>query len=180
MALRPGTHLLGPIAGSLQVLTYREGFAQKVGHDLILTVARWEASVEVAADGSCSEVRLDADPGSLEVTDGRNGIKPLSARDREEIRRNIDQRVLQGRRITFASSRVDSEPGSLSMTGELSLGDAARAVAFDLALGEDGRLQATLPVVQSHWSIKPYSALMGALKVRDAVDVVLDVQLPVD
>jgi hypothetical protein len=35
-----------------------------------------------------------------------------------------------------------------------------------------------LPVTQSEWGIKPYRALMGALKVRDTVEVVLDASLP--
>jgi hypothetical protein len=35
----------------------------------------------------------------------------------------------------------------------------------------------TLP--QSEWGIKPYRGMMGTLKVRDTVDIVLDVPLPV-
>jgi hypothetical protein len=33
-------------------------------------------------------------------------------------------------------------------------------------------------VTQSEWGIKPYKAMMGVLKVRDDVDIVLDVALP--
>jgi hypothetical protein len=33
-------------------------------------------------------------------------------------------------------------------------------------------------VTQSEWGIAPYRGLMGALKVRDAVDVVIDARLP--
>lgn len=178
MALRPGRHVLDPAAGSLRILTYREGLAQKVGHDLTFTVARWKASIDVAADGSCSAVELEVDSDSLELTDSRNGVKPLTARDRDEIRRNVEQRVLRGRPIAFASSRIGIEAGILSVSGELSLGDAARTVDFDLVLHEDGRLHATLPLIQSRWGIKPYSALLGALRVRDALDVELDVHLP--
>jgi hypothetical protein len=50
--------------------------------------------------------------------------------------------------------------------------------SFELALDERGRVTGTLPVIQSEWGIKPYRALMGALKVRDAVDIVLDAPLP--
>ena len=41
-----------------------------------------------------------------------------------------------------------------------------------------GRVSATIPVTQSEWGIKPYRGLMGALKVRDDVEIVLDVALP--
>ena len=36
----------------------------------------------------------------------------------------------------------------------------------------------TIPVTQSAWGIKPYRGLMGALKVRDDVEVVIDARLP--
>jgi hypothetical protein len=32
-------------------------------------------------------------------------------------------------------------------------------------------------VTQSEWGIKPYRGMMGALKVRDTVEVVIDVAL---
>ena len=35
-------------------------------------------------------------------------------------------------------------------------------------------MHATVPVVQTRWGIKPYRGLMGALKVRDDVEIVLD------
>lgn len=38
VSLSPGKHTLGPDSGSMQVLTYREGMAQKAGHDLIIDV----------------------------------------------------------------------------------------------------------------------------------------------
>jgi hypothetical protein len=37
-----------------------------------------------------------------------------------------------------------------------------------------------LPVTQSEWGITPYRGLLGALKVRDTIEVVLDVALPSD
>jgi hypothetical protein len=47
VAFRAGTHRVGRDDGRLQVRTYREGFAQKVGHDLIIDVGQWEAVVEI-------------------------------------------------------------------------------------------------------------------------------------
>ena len=40
VAFRAGTHTVGGDNGMLQVRTYREGMAQKVGHDLIIDVER--------------------------------------------------------------------------------------------------------------------------------------------
>src|ERR671922_534955 len=97
MALRTGTHRLGPDNASLQVRTYREGVAAKVGHDLILDVTRWEATVDVAG----STVELSADPESLEVREGLRGVKPLTDKDRVEIRRNVDEKILGSHPIQF-------------------------------------------------------------------------------
>ena len=47
-----------------------------------------------------------------------------------------------------------------------------------LAIGDDGSLKASAVIKQSDWGIKPYSALFGALKVADEVDVALDAQAP--
>ena len=49
MALASGIHRLGPDNASLQVKTYREGMAAKVGHDLVIEVTRWDATVDLAA-----------------------------------------------------------------------------------------------------------------------------------
>ena len=51
----------GPDTGRLEVHTYREGVAAKVGHDLIIEVERWSASDEGGA------LELTADPTSLVV-----------------------------------------------------------------------------------------------------------------
>ncbi len=47
-------------------------------------------------------------------------------------------------------------------------------------MAADGRVTGTFLVAQSEWGIKPYRALLGALRVRDTVEVVLDVVLPTD
>ena len=35
-----------------------------------------------------------------------------------------------------------------------------------------------LEIVQTEWGIKPYRGLMGALKVRDEVEIVIEARLP--
>src|SRR5919206_3263267 len=104
MALRTGTHSLGPENASLQVRTYREGVAAKAGHDLIIDVARWDATVEVAGEPAGWTIELNADPRSLKIREGLRGVKPLTDKDRVEIRKNIDEKILGGRPIRFRST----------------------------------------------------------------------------
>ena len=176
--LAPGTHQLGPDTGTVRVHTYREGIAQKVGHDLIIEVGQWQGTLEVGDDGEPQALAFEADSSSLRVLEGARGVKPLTDKDRDEIKSNIDQKILQRRPISFRSSAVELRDGHLAVQGELAIAGTTRPASFPLTLSPDGRLEARLPVTQSEWGIKPYRGLMGALKVRDDVEVVLDLRLP--
>jgi polyisoprenoid-binding protein YceI len=179
VAIAPGTYRLGPDNASLQVRTYREGIGAKVGHDLVLDVTHWEATVDIADDPARSSVELSADARSLEVREALRGVKPLTDRDRDEIRRNIDEKVLRGQPIRFRSSTVSPLDGEqLVVEGELDMAGSTRPVTAHLDVDAAGRVTATLPLAQSAWGIRPYRGLMGALKVRDEVEVVIAAQLP--
>jgi hypothetical protein len=156
------------------VKTYREGIAQKVGHDLILGVNNWQGALVL--NGSTSSISLDVDSGSLQVIEGHNGVKPLSDKDRGEIVKNIDAKILRKQPISFRSTQVERSANGLSVQGNLSIGSETRAVAFELAM-DGNRVQGIVPLVQRDFGIKPYSAMMGALKVRDDVEIVIDAPL---
>ena len=179
MAIPTGTHRLGPDDASLEVRTYREGVAAMAGHDLIIGVTRWDATLEAAADPAGWRIELNADPGSLEVREGLRGVKPLTDRDRVEIRKNIDTKVLGREPIRFSSSAVrPGDGGRVAVEGELTMAGRTRPVALELTHGDGGALTGTVSLKQSDWGIKPYRGLMGALKVRDDVEVVVEATLP--
>jgi polyisoprenoid-binding protein YceI len=175
-----GTHKVDGDNGTLQVRTYREGLAQRVGHDLIIDVVQWEAAADVREDGTLAAVHLDVDPHSLQVREGLHGIKPLTDKDRADIGKTIDEKILRGRPIAFRSTAVEPGNGGLIVRGELELAGATRTASFELDTTADGRVRGTLPVTQSEWGIKPFRGMMGALKVRDTIEVVLDVPLRSD
>ena len=164
---------LGPHNAMLVVKTYREGVAAKAGHDLVIEVERWHATIEPGGGA----IELSADSRSLAIREGVRGVKPLTDRDRREIRKNIDEKVLGGQPIEFRSGspRVDGE--RMVADGELTMAGATRPVSAVLAVGA-GRVTGTIPLRQSEWGIKPYRGLMGALKVRDEVEIVIDAPLP--
>lgn len=179
MPLTTGNYRLGPDNASLQVKTYREGVAAKVGHDLVIEVTRWEATVEVGADPASSTVQLSADARSLEVREGVGGLKPLTDKDRGEIDKNIDGKVLGGQPISFRSRalRPADDGARLTVEGDLTMAGSTRPVTAQLDVGADGRVSGTIPLTQSDWDIKPYRGLMGALKVRDELEIVIDAGL---
>ena len=173
----PPTLGLGPADGDLLVHAFRDGLAQKVGHDLILEVNSWTAAVELGDDSRPAAVVLEADPTSLSVREALHGVKPLTNADRRSIRENIVAKVLGTQAIAFRSERIDAGPGELAVAGSLSLHGRSRPVSFSLA-HDDGRLTGGLILRQSDWGITPYRALMGALKVRDEVELRIAVRLP--
>lgn len=178
MTLEPGTYRLGPDNAELHVRTYREGVASRAGHDLVIVVTQWEATVAVGDDGAPSSLQLTADPRSLDPREGLGGVKPLTDKDRAEIRSNIDGKVLRGQPITFRSTSVRlADGGRLAAEGELTVAGTTRPVAAELAVAADGRVRGTIPLAQTEWGIKPYRGLMGALKVRDEVEIVIDAPL---
>ena len=137
MALPTGTHSLGPDNASLQVRTYREGVAAKAGHDLIIDVTRWDARVEVADEPVGWTIELNADPRSLEIREGLRGVKSLTDKDRVEIRKNIDEKVLGSDPIQFRSSgvRPADDGGRLTVDGELAMAGSTRPLTARLKRG---------------------------------------------
>lgn len=152
--------------------------AARAGHDLVLEVGRWGATLVVGDEPGGSSLRVEADAGSLHAREGRGGVKPLSDRDREEIRRTNDAKVLRGAEIVFRSTSVEPDgPDGLRFTGELTIGSAAHPLSFAVAVAGD-ELTGTAKVTQSAWGITPYRGFMGALKVRDDVEVVFRGRVP--
>jgi polyisoprenoid-binding protein YceI len=178
VGLQAGTYRLGPDAGTLSVRTGRTGAAAKAGHDLVIEVTAWEGTLRVGDDPADTSVELEADATSLHVREASGGVQSLGDDDKANIRTTIHDDVLKGHAIAFRSTAVTSADGRLTVEGELTLAGTTRPLAFDLAVGDDGRLGATAVVKQTDWGMKPYSTLFGALKVADEVRVELDAALP--
>jgi polyisoprenoid-binding protein YceI len=162
----------GPENASLRIRTGRTGGAAKAGHDLLIEVESWQATLDREAQPALT---LTADSRSLRVLEGTGGLKSLSESDKADIKKTIDKDVLKGEPIEFRSSEVQDAPGGgLSVRGELSLNRKQAPVAFELAIGDDGRMTGSATVTQSAHGIKPYSALFGALKVADDVRIEIE------
>jgi hypothetical protein len=163
----------GPDNARLTLRTSRKGAASKAGHDLLIEVGSWAATLDLEAQPALT---LTADSRSLRVLEGTGGVKSLDEDDKANIAKTIDDEVLKGCAIEFRSSHVERRPdGGLNVTGELELGGRRAPVAFELS-NRDGRLTGAATVTQTAHGIKPYSALFGALKVADEVQVAVEAQ----
>jgi polyisoprenoid-binding protein YceI len=180
MAADAGKHRLGPDRDRITLRTYRQGLASQAGHDLTIGVARWSGDLTVSDDGSPSALDVRIDLHSLTIKEGSGGVKPLTDRDRREIAVTA-RKVLgsdQHPEATFtAGSFEPSGSGGGTIAGTFTLRGAARPLRLQVSQASPGQYRATASLVQSDYGIKPYTGFFGALRVRDAVDIEIDVDL---
>jgi hypothetical protein len=180
MAIMPGTHELGPENASLRIETKRSGAAAKAGHDLVIEVGSWRGTLQIGEDPGQNSLVLSADSGSMEVIEGTGGIMALTDEDKVEIKRTLEDEVLQPGQVEFKSTQVTPTDDSqrMEVTGELTMNGNVHELNFELELGPEGAVSARATVKQSDWGIEPYSGLFGTLKVRDEVEAVGEASLP--
>lgn len=167
-----GTHKLGPASGALRVRTARTGAVAKAGHDLLMEVGDWDATLELA--GEATTLTLRADSSSLTVLEGTGGMVKLGDQDKANILQTIGDEVLSRHDIEFRSTDVSADGDHYQLHGELTLAGQTHPLSFELEAPAGGRLIASAVVKQTDWGIKPYTTLFGALKVADEVIVSFD------
>jgi hypothetical protein len=137
----------------------------------VIEVTSWSATLDVADELARSSLELEADATSMKVREGTGGVMELGDADRREIEQNIDDEVLGRHPIEFRSNSVEGDGERLRVRGDLTLAGRGQPVEFDLRVGPDGAIAGSARLKQSDWGIKPYTALFGALKVADEVEV---------
>jgi polyisoprenoid-binding protein YceI len=175
MPIQEGTHKIGPENGTLTIKTGREGAAAKAGHDLTLEATSWEGTLEL---GDNPSVKLTIDPASIEVREGQGGAKPLDEGDKDDIKKSMTKDILGSHQISFESSDVQVDNGSMKVSGNLSVAGSSDSIDVPLTVGDDGTVQCSVKLSQSQFGIKQFKALMGALKVKDTVEVQIEAKLP--
>jgi len=174
---------IGPDQGSLTLTTGVVGAAARVGHNLVIVMDDWSATVTMSR-GRPRAVSLSAALASLRIESGSGGIKPISDRDRADIRASAlgALHADEHPEATFEANALRLAGDTLPMEGTLTVGGTARAIS---ALADveraDGhvRVHCTVPVLQSDFGVTPHSTMLGQLKVADEVHIDLDVEVDV-
>ena len=163
--------------GDVLIRTGVAGPAAAVGHRLTLAMRHWRATTQWDADEPVS-AELTVEVGSLEVVRGEGGVTPLSAPEKMLVRSNAlrSLAVKQFPRITFVANEIEKTDDGYLLTGTLTIHGTPRVQVVDLHIDDQGGnwwLSSETTVRQSVFGIKPYSQLLGALKVADEVVVSL-------
>ena len=152
-----------------RVFTFKDGLLSAIAHDLEIDVERFE--VEVAEDGS---ITASFEVASLRVLDavvgGQRSPGTLSAKDKTKIEATMLGDVLhvkKHRKVRFESTQV----GEASVEGRLELHGRSQKIRLRRTGDE---VEVTLH--QPDFGIKPFSVMLGTLKVKPGVLVRLRLQ----
>jgi polyisoprenoid-binding protein YceI len=168
---------------SFEIDVYKSGFARAFAHDHVMGVTRFSGQVTYDANEiASSRVELEVDAAALAVQD-----RGVSAKDRRKIKRTMDSKeildVARYPKIRFRSSAVrllrklETKPGDppqllLEVTGKLTLHGVTRELKAPVRVTVAARAvtaEAQLRFKQSLFGMKPYSAMLGAVGVKDEV-----------
>lgn len=168
--------------GEFVVTTGVAGPAAKMGHRLTIAFRSWKASVDWDS-GEPVAVEVIVDVDSLEVLRGEGGVKGLSAPEKMLARSNA-LGVFDAKKfptITFRADDVAPIDGGYRLTGTLEIHGVARDRTVDVQVSDAGdawRIACDTEVLHSDFRMKPYSMVMGAMKVEDAVAVSFSAERP--
>jgi hypothetical protein len=164
--------------GRIKVFTFREGVLSAIAHDLLLRLERFELS----HDGALVEGRFW--PESLVVEGamdhGRLSAGALDAGQKAEIGRNIREQILHTdahpeARLRARVTADATQAGAHKVAGTFELLGSSRAIEL-VVHARDGRLRGEVELRPSDWGIKPYRALLGAIRLADRVRVRFDLR----
>ena len=172
---------IGSAQGTLTFRTGVEGRAAKAGHALTISLPDWSAVVTLAGSEPTAVV-LTVPWATLEVVRGE-GVLPLSPIDKGLIKKSALKALSAETHpaLEFTSTSVVPHEGGYEVCGDIAVagvfGPLGVAVQMTRA---DGIVacEAAFPFVQTAFGLKPYSAMLGSLKVSDQIDVTLSASFP--
>ncbi|MDY6808538.1 MAG: YceI family protein [Actinomycetota bacterium] len=171
-------HLNGS-SGSVTVHTGVAGRASRAGHRLTIEMREWSAEVTWEGDeptGLAATVSVD----SLTVVSGAGGLTPMTAAERSVARGNALKSLDADKfgEISYVSHELTATAEGFRADGTLTIHGRSRPWTIDLLVTDtDDRWQivSETTISQKDFGIRPYSLMMGSLKVADEVRVVVGV-----
>ena len=162
------------------VLTYKEGLLSPVAHDLKLRVTKFQ--IEVSDDLQHLEASFDSSSLRVEsaMRNGREAPGVLSDRDKRTIETNIVEEVLQSKKhpeIRYASGSIVRRDNLALIAGTLTICGRSRLLTVEAIHIEDAWRSST-KINQPDFGVKPYTAMLGTLRIRPDITVTTHLHLP--
>ena len=168
----------GPDNGTFTLRTGVAGTASRAGHRLTIGFSSWSAAVAMDDDSPAS-VELTVDVDSLEVRSGDGGLTPMTPPERAVARLNALKSLKASKfpRISFVASDVSATADGYRLDGDLTICGTSRPHSVDVVV-DGSTVSSESSVKQIDFGVKPYSLMMGALKVADEVVIAVEVATP--
>lgn len=152
---------------ALHVYVYREGLLARFGHDLRLTVPRFEVTLRG------DRVTAWFDVGSVRVDGAATGEKvdasALSVADKAKVQAAITGEILQAAQhpnVTLEGALAFPSPTSPIVRAQLTM--RGRTASEELPVSRvPGLLRVNTVITPSRWGIAPYKTLAGAIRLQD-------------
>ena len=157
--------------GELLLHTGTAGRAARTGHKLTIAMKKWTAQVSVD-DGRPVAV-------TLTVLKGEGGIAPWTGAEPGIARGNAlkSLEVKKYPTITYVSSGVTRDGDVYTVDGDLTVHGVTRP--HPITVRQDGdRFTCESTVTQTDYKIKPFSLMMGTVKVADDVRLTISATAP--
>lgn len=172
-------------ASTLHVHTYRGGKLARFGHNHVLNAKQLRGTVALALDTVGSRFQLTVPLTSIEVDNptlraaaGSEFDSKPSPQDVLATRGNmlgpdgLDVAVAPAAVIQGTVTEVSGTRAVLDMTVSVRKASHRQSVEVTVATGADGlRISGTTSLKHSDFGIAPFSVMLGALTVKDKVDI---------
>lgn len=180
-----------PDASTIRVLVYRGGFFANAGHNHVLAVENFSGAVYLHQDSRNSPdfeassfelaFRLDEillDRPADRATQGSDFSSKLSEDDIANTRSNmLGEKVTEAVRypeVTIQSVAVSGAPPELTVTVRITLHGSSQDLEMPVELERDQEqiiASGHFELRQKDFGIKPFSAALGTLKVKNELEV---------
>jgi len=168
-------------SATCHIFTYKEGMLSYLAHDLRINVTAFS----IALGGKDHFIDAHFDARSLRVDcameNGRERPDLLSSRDRNDIDNNIIRDVLhteQHPEILLQSSSVKKEGENYLVRADLTLAGRKQEISFGVRKEDSKKYAADVRLHLQDFGIKPFSALLGAIKIKPGI--LVRIEIPTD
>jgi hypothetical protein len=162
------------------VYTFKEGLLSPMAHDLKLRVGRFRLTVADDASAVAGTFETASVGVVCAMKDGAEAPAALSGLYRSQIDKNVAKEVLLVKKhpeARFASTSVAADGDGYRVRGTLTLSGRSRDIELH-AQRRGERLVARVRLHQPDFGIKPFSAMLGTLKIQPGVAVEISVPAP--
>lgn len=172
-------------SSQLEVRVYRDGPMAKFAHNHLVTSTAVTGRIELREPRTTSTFRLELPLESLVVDDeqaraaaGEDFAAPVPEKDREDTRHNLlGEELLDAARqpvLVMTADGIEGGPENYTVKLRVSLRGEERVVSVPVTMvAEDAtlRLHANMKLRHADLGLEPFTAGLGAVRVRDDFEI---------